>query len=88
MYAARMAAEARARGDEAKARYWDRIRAQVDQAPPFCPEQCSRLAVLLRADAAPSVVRSRRPMPHRPAKADQYRETSPAAPVATTGTAA
>lgn len=50
MYAARMAAEARARGDEAKARYWDGIQAKVDEAPPLDAATRSRLAVLLRPE--------------------------------------
>lgn len=86
MYAERMAAEARARGDEAKAAYWDRIRAKVDEAPPLDAETRSRLAVLLRpAASAPALVVRR--MPSRRPKANQTPETATAAPV-TTGTAA
>jgi hypothetical protein len=51
MYAERMAAEARAAGDEARGEYWDRIARVVDKAPPLSAEQRDRLAVLLRSDA-------------------------------------
>jgi hypothetical protein len=47
MHAARMAAEAEARGDTAKARFWLRIKARVDEAPPLSPEQSARLRILL-----------------------------------------
>lgn len=51
-YAARQAAAARERGDEARAAYWDRIAEKVDQAPPLAGEVRDRLAVLLRPTVA------------------------------------
>ncbi len=54
MYAARRAAEARGRGDEAQARYWERIASKVDQAPPLTAAQRDRLAVLLRPTVSAS----------------------------------
>jgi hypothetical protein len=47
MHAARMAAEAEARGDTAKAKFWLRIKAKVDEAPPLSPEQSAQLRILL-----------------------------------------
>lgn len=47
MYAERMAAEAEARGDHAKVRFWMRIKAKVDEAPPLAPEQLAQLRILL-----------------------------------------
>lgn len=44
----RMAAEAAAAGNEDGVRYWNAIKACVDQAPPFTEEQKSRLRILLR----------------------------------------
>jgi hypothetical protein len=51
MYAARMAAEAEARGDLAKARFWLRIKAEVDLAPAFDQATKDRLRILLAAPA-------------------------------------
>lgn len=53
MHAARMAAEALARGDDAKHRYWLRIQRQVDRAPPLTNAQLDRLVVLLRGAQHP-----------------------------------
>lgn len=44
----RMAAAAKAAGDEDGVRYWNAIKACVDKAPPFSEEQKSRLQILLR----------------------------------------
>ncbi len=55
-YAAQMAAEAEARGDMAKARFWLKIKAEVDKAPPFSQEQKDRLRILL---ASPAPARKR-----------------------------
>lgn len=46
-YAVRMAAEARARGDMAKVKFWLHIKAQVDLAPEFDQETKDRLRILL-----------------------------------------
>ena len=51
-HAARMAAEAQARGDTAKARFWLRIKARVDEAPPLSPEQSAQLRILLAPSPA------------------------------------
>lgn len=48
----RKAAEAAATGDEDGVRYWNAIKACVDQAPPLDEEQKSRLRVLLRPSPA------------------------------------
>jgi hypothetical protein len=48
MYAARKAAEAARRGDQAALRFWTHVRDTVDQAPPLTDDQRDRLAVLLR----------------------------------------
>lgn len=61
-YAAGMAAKARERGDLVEARWWDRVKADVDQAPPLTEDQRSRLAVLLRRTPGPAS-RTRRPKP-------------------------
>jgi acetoacetate decarboxylase len=50
-YAADMAAEAEVRGDLAKANFWLRIKAKVDEAPPLTTEQRSQLRILLAAPA-------------------------------------
>lgn len=47
MYAELKAREAEARGDHAKAAYWRRIKAKVDEAPPLTPEQVAQLRILL-----------------------------------------
>jgi hypothetical protein len=47
MYAERKAQEAEARGDRAKAAYWRRIQAKVDEAPPLTPTQIAQLRILL-----------------------------------------
>lgn len=55
MYAERMATEARAAGDAARARYWERVARRVDEAPPLTPEQRDRLRVLLRPTNDPGI---------------------------------
>ncbi len=62
-YAANKIAEAEAAGDRAAYRFWSRVRADVDQAPPLTDEQRSRLAVLLRRRTADKPTRARRPKP-------------------------
>lgn len=60
-HAARMATAARADGNEAKARYWERIGRLVDAAPALTAPQRDQLAILLRAPApAPPVATPRR----------------------------
>jgi hypothetical protein len=51
-YAERQLAAAESRGDRAAARYWRRIAAVVDQAPPLTAAQRDRLRVLMRAEPA------------------------------------
>jgi hypothetical protein len=48
MYAAAQAEAARQRGDEAAARYWERIARVVDLSPPLTQTQRDQLAILLR----------------------------------------
>ena len=50
-HADRMIAEAGARGDMAKVRFWTRIKAEVDLAPAFDQETKDRLRILLAAPA-------------------------------------
>jgi hypothetical protein len=59
MYAAQRAAEALSRGDEAQVRYWQRITAKVDEAPPLETATRDRLKVLLRSDHAAPLVTGR-----------------------------
>jgi hypothetical protein len=47
-YAARKLVEARERGDAAGVRYWERIRALIDDCPPLTPEQQAALRAVLR----------------------------------------
>jgi hypothetical protein len=63
-HADRMIAEAEARGDAAAVRYWRRIRARVDGAPPLGPELRDRLRILLR----PTVPLERLPRAARPTR--------------------
>lgn len=61
-YAADKIAEAEAAGDHAAYRFWSRVKADVDAAPPLSPDQRDRLRVLLRrTPTKPS--RDRRPKP-------------------------
>jgi hypothetical protein len=46
-YAERMARLAEESGDDAKAAYWRRIKARVDEAPPLSSEQIAQLRILL-----------------------------------------
>lgn len=47
MYAEMKAQEAEARGDHARAAYWRRIKAKVDEAPLLTPAQVAQLRILL-----------------------------------------
>lgn len=59
-YAADKAREARDCGDLAAAAWWDRVKVDVDAAPPLTETQRSRLAVLLRPrDPVPQSRRAR-----------------------------
>lgn len=52
MYAELKAQEAEARGDHAKAAYWRRIKAKVDEAPPLTSAQAAQLRILLAPQPA------------------------------------
>lgn len=55
-HAEREIREVEARGDQAKAAFWRRIKARVDEAPELTPEQIAQLRILLVpvASAAPA----------------------------------
>ena len=62
-YSEQRIAEAQTRGDAAAVAYWQRIKAQVDEAPPFTPIQRAQLSVLLSpapAAVAPTTRQKRR----------------------------
>ncbi|MFB6567364.1 hypothetical protein [Streptomyces noursei] len=52
LYEDRKIREALERGDTAKADFWRRVKADVDQAPPLSPEQIAKLRVLIAPDLA------------------------------------
>lgn len=58
-YADKRLAEAEAAGDQAQIRYWRRVKARVDAAPPLSPAVRDRLAVLLRPEPVSPAPRQR-----------------------------
>ena len=58
------------RGNQAEAEFWERVRADVDQAPPLSAEVRDKLAIILRpAPAEPVISHQRRRTEPRNAKA-------------------
>ncbi|MFF2385186.1 hypothetical protein [Streptomyces sp. NPDC058108] len=47
------AADAATRGDLMAERFWLSVAETVDQAPPLCPEQVTKLRVLIASDSVP-----------------------------------